>query len=117
MISKRKAVQQACDLFVGFREKQPTKVKVVHVSIPSAVMVIGHVDAIDYTTTHGKKTVPYRHEFNDGSRPLLCASSDGKQLLLLGGRFEFEARGIVDIDSKGKKITNHKHGTKLDRGK
>jgi len=115
MIGKRKAVQQACDLFVGFREKQPKKVKVVNVTIPSAVMVVGHVDAIDYTTTHGRKTVAYRHEFADGSRPLLCASSDGRQLLLLGGRFEFEARGIVDIDEKGKKILNRKHGTKLNR--
>lgn len=112
--SKRKQLQQACDLFVGFREKQPTKVKVVQVSIPAALMVVGHVDGIDYTTTHGRKSVAYRHEFAPGSRPLLCASPDGKQMFLLGGRFQFGERGIVDLDRHGREVKNTKHGTELD---
>lgn len=110
---RRKAIQQACDLFVSFREKKPSKIKTVQVELPAAVMVVGHVDAIDYTTTHGRKVVPYRHEFARGSRPLLCASANGKQLLLLGGRFEFTERGIVDVDKRGRKIYDPEHGTDI----
>jgi len=44
-----------------------------------------------------------------GSRPLLVASPDGKCLMLLGGRFKFTDRGIVDRDANGREIENKKH--------
>jgi hypothetical protein len=40
-------------------------------------------------------------------------SSDGKTLLLLGGRYQFTERGIVDKDAKGREIENKKHGKKI----
>jgi hypothetical protein len=97
-------------LYESFREKKPKRLNVVRVDIPTVVACIGYVDAIDYTTTHGKKVVPYRHDFVTGSRPLLCVSPDGKSLLLLGGRFKFTERGIVDRDRNGKEVENKKHG-------
>lgn len=105
-----KAVRAAVALFMGFREKKPKRVKVVQVDIPEAVAVIGHVTEICYRTTHGDETVYYRHPFQEGSRPLLCSSPDGRQLLLLGGRYEFGERGIVDIDAKGRRIYEPDHG-------
>lgn len=106
----RKVLRMAVDLYTSFRERKPTRLKVVHFDVPEAVIVIGHVDEICYTTTHGNKPEHYSHEFQSGSRPLLCASHDGKQLLLLGGRYEFTDRGIVDKDAKGRLNFDPDHG-------
>ncbi len=38
----------------------------------------------------------YRHTFRKSSRPLVVASHDGKQVQIVGGRFAFTDRGIVD---------------------
>jgi hypothetical protein len=115
----------AVSIYENFREKSPRRIDVVKVQIPNVVAVIGHVEAlwktkeghtgaIDYRTTHGKKVALYRHDFAAGSRPLLCVSPDGRQLLLLGGRYKFTERGIVDRDAADKEIENHAHGTPLD---
>lgn len=106
----RRELHAAIALYESFREKKPKRLKVINVDIPSVVACIGHVEAIDYRTTHGKKLTLYKHEFIAGSRPLLCVSSDGKSLLLLGGRFKFTERGIVDRDASGKEVENKKHG-------
>jgi hypothetical protein len=113
-MSQRKELQQACALFESFREAKPRKIKTVQLKVPSAVAVIGHVEFIGYKTTHGKKITLYKHDFAPGSRPLLCSSPNGKQLLLLGGRYEFDERGIVDKDSKGRDVDTSKHGKVLD---
>lgn len=106
----RKSINAAIDLYKSFREKLPRRIMAVRMRIPKAVAVIGHLEAVDYVTTHGNKATLYRHTFAPGSRPLLCASSDGKQLLLLGGRFKFTDRGIVDRDHKGREIDEPRHG-------
>lgn len=106
----KKAIRAAVKLYEDFREKVPKKLRVVEFDVPDAVMVIGFVDEIHYTTTHGRKVTSYRHPFQDGSRPLLCASSDGKQLLLLGGRYKFTARGIVDRNPDGSLNFDPDHG-------
>lgn len=109
----RKHLQAAVALYTNFREKRPKKLKVVDIDIPTVVACIGHVESIDYTTTHGDKAVLYRHDFVKGSRPLLAVSADGRQLLLIGGRFQFTERGIVDRDVTGQEIENVAHGTEL----
>lgn len=106
----KKAIRAAVQLYRDFREKKPRRIKVIDFTVPEAVMVIGYVDEILYTTTHGRKVVSYRHPFQDGSRPLLCASSDGKQLMLLGGRYKFTDRGIVDRDAEGNLVFDPDHG-------
>jgi hypothetical protein len=106
----KKSLRAAVKLFRDFRDKEPRKLMTVDYVIPDAVMVIGHVDEICYTTTHGRKTVSYRHPFREGSRPLLAASSDGKQLLLLGGRYKFTSRGIVDRKEDGTLDFDPRHG-------
>lgn len=108
-----RAVKAAIRLYRAFREKDPERIGVVHVELPEAVAVIGYVEAIKYRTTHGGKTELYEHPFQAGSRPLLVASSDGRQLLLLGGRYRFGARGIVDVDARGKLVLDPDHGKEL----
>jgi hypothetical protein len=106
----KRAIRAAVKLYRSFRESDPKRIKVVSFDVPEAVMVIGHVEEICYTTTHDGKSVAYRHPFQPGSRPLLCASSDGAQLLLLGGRYKFTDRGIVDRDSRGRLVYEPDHG-------
>lgn len=109
-MSLKKAIRAAVKLYRDFREKEPKKIGVVEVTLPAAVMVIGYVDEIFYTTSHKGRKVQYRHPFQDGSRPLLVASSDGKQLLLLGGFYKFTARGIVDRNPDGSLNFDPDHG-------
>lgn len=63
-------------------------------------LVIGELDLIGYRTKRagiaGGKLVRYAHDFSKGSRPLLVSSSDGKQLHIVGGRYEFTEAGIED---------------------
>jgi hypothetical protein len=106
----KRAIKAAIQLYRDFREKEPRRIKVVDFDVPQAVMVIGHVDEICYTTTHGRKVTNYRHPFQEGSRPLLCASADGRQLMLLGGRYKFTDRGIVDRDADGNLVFDPGHG-------
>lgn len=103
-------VKRAIKLFRSFRDAEPEEILTVQVPLPKAAIVVGHVDYVGYTTTHEGKKVAYEHKFRAGSRPLLCASADGTQLLLLGGRFEFTEQGIVDVDSKGRKVIPKSHG-------
>lgn len=104
----------AVTLYESFREKTPKRIRTVDFDIPLAVAAIGYVDAIDYETTHGRKRVLYRHEFAKGSRPLMAVSADGAQLLLLGGRYVFTDRGIVDLDHRGRERPDPKHGKMID---
>lgn len=108
-ISKRD-LHATVQLYESFREKKPRRLNVVDVDIPTVVACIGYVTAIDYNTTHGSEAQPYRHAFVKGSRPLLCVSPDGRQLILLGGRYKFTERGIVDRDAKGREVENKRHG-------
>lgn len=92
------------DLFRGFREREPKRIKKVRIEIPTHVAVLGTVEFIGYNTSHGSKAVRYTHEFAPGSRPLLCAGRERGQLFLVGGRFHVTERGIVDLDARGSEI-------------
>jgi hypothetical protein len=63
-------------------------------------LVIGELDLIGYRTKRagiaGGKLIRYAHDFRTGSRPLLAVSSDGKQLHIVGGQYEFTEAGIED---------------------
>lgn len=106
-------MRQAVDLYTSFREERPKKLARLKVDIPKVVAQMGHVEAIDYRTTHKGKVTLYRHKFEKGSRPLLCVSGDGTQLMLLGGRYEWTDRGIQDADAAGNLIDNPKHGQNI----
>lgn len=104
----------AFKLYRGFRERQPTKAKVVKYKTPRVVMVLGHLESVCYRTTHGKdatlEAVRYEHKFSSGSRPLLCAGPGKNELYIVGGRYRVTERGITDLDARGRLILDPEHG-------
>jgi hypothetical protein len=54
---------------------------------------IGSIIAIAYDVGNGDKRI---HRFSKSSAPTLIVSSDGKQLAIVGGKYRFTNRGIVD---------------------
>lgn len=89
-------VGQAVSLYRKFREAGPKRLSSVRLTVPKVAMLVGELDGVLYTTTHGRKRQAYIHRFDKRARPQLAASSDGKQLLVLGGRYDFTRDGIVD---------------------
>jgi hypothetical protein len=59
-------------------------------------LIIGELDLIGYRATRDGKTERYGHPFRKNSRPLLAVTSDGKQLHIVGGQYEFTEAGIED---------------------
>lgn len=98
------SVKKAAKLYEDFRERKPRIAKRVEFSVPRAVAVIGYVDAIHYSTTHGRTAKRYAHKFAKGSRPMLCAGPGRNQIILVGGRYHVTDRGIVDLTPKGREI-------------
>jgi hypothetical protein len=103
-------LEQAADLYNSFRETDARKINTVKLRMPGIVVAIGHLEYIGYRTSHQSETTFYKHPFRAGSRPLLASSPDGKQLFLLGGRYDFTGRGIVDRDAHGRPVFDPDHG-------
>lgn len=59
-------------------------------------LIVGPIDLIGYVATRDGKTERYGHKFKKNSRPLLAVTSDGKQLHIVGGQYEFTEAGIED---------------------
>lgn len=86
-------VTRAARLYQSFHEAAPTQVqRVKHRDVKEA-MALGRLDSVTYQTPDGKL---YRHRFIGAARPVLAASHDGRQLIVLGGRYRMTWRGIVD---------------------
>jgi len=92
------AAAQRLEDFSGHAAKKT--IKVAARSNQHTGLVIGELDLIGYRTKRagiaGGKLIRYAHDFSRGSRPLLAVSSDGKQLHIVGGRYEFTEAGIED---------------------
>lgn len=86
-------VTRAARLYQSFHEAAPTQVqRVKHREVKEA-MALGRLDSVTYQTPDGNL---YRHRFSGAARPILAASHDGRQLVVLGGRYRMTWRGIVD---------------------
>jgi hypothetical protein len=64
--------------------------------LPKAAVFVGVCDGVLYTAVRDGKRQRFIHKFRLKDRPVLACSPDGRQLLLLGGSYEFTERGIVD---------------------
>jgi len=95
--NRQTQIEHAMALFKRFRLDDPQHVDDVKFSTPEVGMVIGDCDGILYTTVRNGKTERYQHDFKKSARPLLVASWDGKQVLLVGGNYNFTQDGITDI--------------------
>ena len=99
------SVKKAKSLYEKFREAPVKRVrKITAPALPRAVAVMGYLEFVGYSTTHGGKAAMYKHKFAKGSRPLLCAGPGKNQLYLIGGRFHVTERGIVDLTPRGREI-------------
>lgn len=96
--------QAAADLYERFTGHGVSEAQRVRVTIPAAGLVVGRCDGVLYTTIREGKTEAYIHKFRAKDAPTLVASGDGRQLILVGGRYRFTELGIVD-DSDRK----HRH--------
>jgi hypothetical protein len=65
-------------------------------SSQSTGLIIGELDLVGYRAKRDGKTERYGHHFKKNSRPLLAVTSDGKQLHIVGGQYEFTEAGIED---------------------
>lgn len=93
---KKLSIYSAMKLFKDFRGEDPKYIDELEIPLNSVFMLVGECDGILYTTTRDGKKERYIHEFRSNSKPLLAASSDGKQIILLEGKYKFTERGIVD---------------------
>lgn len=94
-------VLRAADLYERFTGHNADEY--VRVTVPEPMrtgVAIGDVDGILYTTVRDGRTEKYIHKFRAKDKPLFVVSSDGKQIALIGGRYEFTERGIVDASDK-----------------
>jgi hypothetical protein len=64
--------------------------------IPRVLVKIGEIDFIGYRTVRDGRKEKYIHKFKGSAKPMFCVSPDGKQIFLLGGRYNFTEQGIVD---------------------
>ncbi len=87
-------VREAARLLEDFSGHAPTRVMRVQRRVPRVGLLIGDTDFIGYTTVRDGKREKYIHRFRRKRRPHLVASSDGKQLEILGGEFRFTEAGI-----------------------
>ena len=90
-----KEIDKAARLFKRFTGYKPDQLTPVPIKpLPKAALAFGQLVQIGYRSYRDGKL--YRHDFKDSSRPLLVATFDGKQVLLLGGAYAFTERGIED---------------------
>jgi hypothetical protein len=97
----RNDLERAADLFerfTGHDAQNETRVTVP--PLPKVAAVIGECDGLLYTTVRDGQTERYIHKFRKADRPLLCVAPDGRQILLVGGRYRFTEAGIVDDSDK-----------------
>jgi len=93
--SKRVKLRRTVKLYEDFRGDSPEHIDTVEIVDYDTFMVIGYLDFVGYHTVRDGEDERYIHHFKEKSRPLLCVSHDGKQLIILGGGYRFTERGII----------------------
>lgn len=98
-------LRRALASYRAFREAEPGGVRrITAAPTPKALWRMGVFEFVGYMTTHQGKPALYVHHFAPGSRPVLVAGTKRNALYLLGGRFRITARGITDLDARGREV-------------
>jgi hypothetical protein len=94
---KNQQIARGSRLFKRFTGRAVSSMATVEVPpLPKTGLAIGKILGIMYETVRDGKQERYLHKFKASSRPLFVVSHDGKQLLIVGGQYNFTERGIVD---------------------
>ena len=87
------------ELFEAFTGHAATHYDRVTLPDMSVCVKIGELDGIAYETTRDGKKQKYFHQFKKSARPIFAVTHDGAAVVIVGGRFKFTERGIVDHGS------------------
>lgn len=98
--SLRPDLEEAARKLQDFSGYPVRKVLKVRAARGGPGLVIGEIQHLSYIAKRegiaGSKPAEYEHAFSKRSRPLLAVTQDGKQLHIVGGRYEFTEAGIED---------------------
>ena len=101
--SRNAQIRKAASLYERFSGHEAEEIGRIKVpSIPKVGVCIGTIDGVLYTTVRDGKTEKYIHKFKSADKPLFVVAPDGKTLYLVGGRYDFTERGIVDKTDKSR---------------
>jgi len=90
-------IDEAIDLYESFSGHAADEAATIELPDDfDALVCIGQCDGVLYTTVRDGKTEKYIHQFSRSSRPLLTCTPDGKNLVIIGGSYQFTELGIVD---------------------
>ena len=90
-------ILQAQKLFADFTGEEAQRGDIVKKPIvPDVLTRIGECDAICYTTIRDGVRERYIHEFSKSARPVFAVAPDGSAIFLIGGKYNFTERGIID---------------------
>lgn len=94
--SRRGAADEAARRFEEFTGHAATKEFRIQQRPIRTGLAVGKLVGVMYEATRDGATDKYFHRFKKSSQPLLIANHDGSTLGIVGGRFRFTDRGIVD---------------------
>lgn len=96
-------VRRAANLYERFTgHDADAAFKVSIPSLPKVAAVIGELDGVLYSTVRDGVLEKYIHKFAKNDRPLFAVSPDGRCMVIIGGRYQFTERGIVDKSDKSR---------------
>jgi hypothetical protein len=100
-ISRNIEIQRAARLFERFTGHKAQECGRINVrSTPKVGVIVGDLDFVGYTTVRDGVTEKYIHKFAARDKPMLVVAPDGKSIHVIGGRYTFTERGIVDKSDK-----------------
>jgi hypothetical protein len=101
--SRSAEIRRAAGLYQRFSGHEAEEVGRVNIAPPPRTLVaVGELDGVLYTTVRDGKVEKYIHKFASKDKPVLAVSPDGKRMFVVGGRFTFTERGIVDASDKSR---------------
>lgn len=101
--SRNSQIRKAANLYERFSGHDAEEIGRIKVPpIPKVGICVGTIDGVLYTTVRDNQTEKYIHKFKSVDKPLFVVSPDGKSLYLVGGRYDFTERGIVDKSDKSR---------------
>jgi len=87
-------------MFEGFHWGVPSrrKLRAQLSPTPRALVKLGQLEAVAYSTNKGGERATWEHEFAEdgGRKPVLAMDPDTRRLHIVGGDYDVEDRGIVD---------------------
>ena len=102
-LAKSAAIRRGASLFERFTGHEAEVIGRVKVpATPKIGVLIGVLDFVGYTTVRDGVREKYIHRFAVSDKPDFVVSPDGKSLHIIGGRYTFTERGIVDKSDKSK---------------